>query len=77
LVYTTYTIYRYGWKKYLKLLLVDGWKYIILSFMDVQGNYFTVLAYRYTVRSSPLLFLSLLTHENRTSSPPNYSTSGP
>jgi solute carrier family 35 protein F1/2 len=61
LAYTTYTIWKYGWKKYLKLLLVDGWKYIILSFMDVQGNYFTVLAYRYTVcsffhSSSPLIF---------------------
>lgn len=47
-IYTTYTIYTYGWKKYLNILKVDGWKYIILSFMDVQGNYFTVLAYRYT-----------------------------
>jgi solute carrier family 35 protein F1/2 len=35
--------------------MVDGWKYIILSFMDVQGNYFTVLAYDYTVRFSTLL----------------------
>lgn len=48
LIYTTYTIYKYGPKKYFKLLLVDGWKYAILSFMDVEGNYFTVLAYRYT-----------------------------
>lgn len=48
LIYTTYTIYRYGFKKYFKLLLVDGWKYAILSFFDVEGNYFTVLAYRYT-----------------------------
>ncbi|KAG9240373.1 hypothetical protein BJ878DRAFT_296105 [Calycina marina] len=48
IIYTTYTIYRYGWKKYGKLLLVDGWKYAILSFLDVEGNYFTVLAYRYT-----------------------------
>ncbi|TAQ86214.1 hypothetical protein B7494_g5466 [Chlorociboria aeruginascens] len=48
IVYTTYTIYTYGPKKYAKLLLVDGWKYILLSFMDVEGNYFTVLAYRYT-----------------------------
>ncbi|RFU32383.1 hypothetical protein B7463_g3950, partial [Scytalidium lignicola] len=47
-IYTTYTVYRYGFKKYFKLLLVDGWKYILLSFMDVEGNYFTVLAYRYT-----------------------------
>jgi solute carrier family 35 protein F1/2 len=30
------------------VLWVDGWKYVILSFMDVEGNYFTVLAYRYT-----------------------------
>ncbi|KIN07945.1 hypothetical protein OIDMADRAFT_151871 [Oidiodendron maius Zn] len=56
LIYTTYTVYKYGFKKYFKLLLVDGWKYIILSFMDVQGNYFTVLAYRYTnILSAQLL----------------------
>lgn len=56
LIYTTYTIYRYGPKKYFKLLLVDGWKYIILSFLDVEGNYFTVLAYRYTnILSAQLL----------------------
>lgn len=56
LIYTSYTIYRYGFKKYFNILLVDGWKYIILSFMDVQGNYFTVLAYRYTtILSAQLL----------------------
>lgn len=56
LLYTTYTIYKYGFKKYFKLLLVDGWKYILLSFMDVEGNYFTVLAYRYTnILSAQLL----------------------
>ncbi|KAG9229527.1 solute carrier family 35 member SLC35F1/F2/F6 [Amylocarpus encephaloides] len=48
LIYTTYTIYSYGFKKYFGILLVDGWKYVILSFLDVEGNYFTVLAYRYT-----------------------------
>ncbi|KAB8295977.1 hypothetical protein EYC80_008794 [Monilinia laxa] len=56
LIYTTYTIYKYGWRDYFKLLLVDGWKYVILSFMDVEGNYFTVLAYRWTnVLSAQLL----------------------
>jgi len=55
LIYSTYTIYRCGFKKYFHILLVDGWKYIILSFMDVQGNYFTVLAYRYVEISSELL----------------------
>ncbi|KAI1645773.1 DUF914-domain-containing protein [Daldinia loculata] len=48
LIYLTYTLYTYGFKKYGKILLRDGWKYFILSFLDVQGNYFTVLAYRYT-----------------------------
>ena len=55
LIYTTYTIYTYGVKKYFKLLLVDGWKYFILSFLDVEGNYFTVLAYRYTTLLSAQL----------------------
>ncbi|KAI0883902.1 DUF914-domain-containing protein [Annulohypoxylon maeteangense] len=48
LIYLTYTLYTYGPKKYGKILLRDGWRYFILSFLDVQGNYFTVLAYRYT-----------------------------
>ncbi|KAK5062879.1 hypothetical protein LTR84_004954 [Exophiala bonariae] len=48
LIYTSYTIYQYGFKKWTRLLLKDGWKYIILAFFDVEGNYFTVLAYRYT-----------------------------
>jgi solute carrier family 35, member F1/2 len=56
LIYVTYTIYRYGFKKYFRILLVDGWKYFILSFMDVEGNYFTVLAYRFTtILSAQLL----------------------
>jgi solute carrier family 35 protein F1/2 len=75
-IYTPYTIYRYGFKRFLGILKVDGWKYIILSFMDVQGNYFTVLAYRYTVSSTQSsLFYSA--NKLRTSSPPNSSTSGP
>jgi len=48
IIYTSYTIYKYGFKKWTQLLLRDGWKYIILAFFDVEGNYFTVLAYRYT-----------------------------
>lgn len=49
LIYTSYTIYRYGVKKWFWQVIVrDGWKYIILSFFDVEGNYFTVLAYEYT-----------------------------
>ncbi|KAF2456374.1 hypothetical protein BDY21DRAFT_346923 [Lineolata rhizophorae] len=48
IIYTSYTIYKYGFKKWGKLLLKDGWRYFILAFMDVEGNYFVVLAYRYT-----------------------------
>jgi solute carrier family 35 protein F1/2 len=48
LIYSSYTIYKMGFKAYGKLLWKDGWKYICLSFLDVEGNYFTVLAYRYT-----------------------------
>ncbi|KAI1004022.1 putative solute carrier family 35 member [Podosphaera aphanis] len=47
-VYTSYTLYKYGPVKYFRLLCVDGWKYAILSTLDVEGNYLTVLAYRYT-----------------------------
>lgn len=48
LVYFTYTLYKYGPLKLGRIWLKDGWKYLILSFLDVEGNYFTVLAYRYT-----------------------------
>ncbi|EON68327.1 hypothetical protein W97_07585 [Coniosporium apollinis CBS 100218] len=48
LVYTSITIYRYGLKGWMQLLYKDGWKYFILSFLDVEGNYFFVLGYRYT-----------------------------
>jgi solute carrier family 35 protein F1/2 len=48
LLYWPYTIFKYGPKKYFGIVLKDGWKYIILSFFDVEGNYCTVLAYRYT-----------------------------
>lgn len=48
LVYTSYTIYKYGFKGWFKMLFQRGWRYLILSFFDVEGNYFTVLAYRYT-----------------------------
>ena len=30
------------------LVWKDGWKYFLLAFCDVEGNYFTVLAYRYS-----------------------------
>ncbi|KAL9058940.1 MAG: hypothetical protein Q9162_001498 [Coniocarpon cinnabarinum] len=48
LIFTTFTWYKLGFKGWFRLILRDGWKYFILSFCDVEGNYFIVLAYRYT-----------------------------
>lgn len=46
--YGGFTIYRRGPMGWLKMIYRDGWRYLILAFCDVQGNYFTILAYRYT-----------------------------
>ncbi|KAF2819345.1 DUF914-domain-containing protein [Ophiobolus disseminans] len=48
LIYTSYTIYKYGFKRWARLCVFEGWRFFILAFFDVEGNYFTVLAYRYT-----------------------------
>ena len=48
IVYTSYTLYKYGFSGYFKMLRERWWKYLILAFLDVEGNYFVVLGYRYT-----------------------------
>ncbi|KAK7205697.1 hypothetical protein BZA70DRAFT_276827 [Myxozyma melibiosi] len=48
LFFTPYTIYRYGWSKYWRMVVFNSWKYFLLSFADVEGNYFVVKAYQYT-----------------------------
>ncbi|KAK3355234.1 DUF914-domain-containing protein [Neurospora tetraspora] len=49
LVYFPTALYKTGGpKNFFKQTWRHIWKYIILSFLDVEGNYFTVLAYRYT-----------------------------
>jgi solute carrier family 35 protein F1/2 len=53
LIYTSYTIYKYGLKGWGKMVLKDGWRFFILAFMDVEGNYFVVLAYRYVSPPMP------------------------
>ncbi|KAJ9145565.1 DUF914-domain-containing protein [Coniochaeta hoffmannii] len=56
LIYLPVCLYRYGPRKLWGIIWRDGWKYFILSFLDVEGNYFTVLAYRYTnILSAQLL----------------------
>jgi len=56
LIYLPLTLYWHGPRKFFTIVWRDGWKYFILSFLDVEGNYFTVLAYRYTnILSAQLL----------------------
>ena len=47
IVWTSVAIYKYGFKGWLRMIYKDGWRYLILSFCDVEGNYFTVLGFRY------------------------------
>lgn len=37
IVYTSWTLYKYGFKKWFELIWKDGWKYFVLAFADVQG----------------------------------------
>ncbi|ODV92679.1 hypothetical protein CANCADRAFT_19577, partial [Tortispora caseinolytica NRRL Y-17796] len=46
--FTPWTIYKYGIRRFGRILLHDGWKYFLFAFADVQGNYFIVKAYQYT-----------------------------
>ncbi|KAK4119337.1 DUF914-domain-containing protein [Parathielavia appendiculata] len=48
LIWLPIALYKQGPRRFFSIALRDGWKYFILSFLDVEGNYFTVLAYRYT-----------------------------
>ncbi|KAI1796627.1 hypothetical protein LXA43DRAFT_879412 [Ganoderma leucocontextum] len=55
MIYTPYTIYRYGFVGWLKMILRDGWKYFILAACDVEGNFLVVKAYQYTTLLSCML----------------------
>ncbi|KAG6379528.1 hypothetical protein JVT61DRAFT_10023 [Boletus reticuloceps] len=55
IVYTPYTIHRYGHRGWTKLIMRDGWKYFLLAFGDAQGNYLAVKAYSYTDLLSAML----------------------
>lgn len=56
IVYNPVMWYKYGFKKWFKILVYDSWRFFILAFIDVQGNYFVTLAYDYTnILSAALL----------------------
>jgi len=48
ITYTPYTIYKYGFAGWGKMVVRDGWKYIILAACDVEGNFVVVKAFQYT-----------------------------
>ncbi|KAG0709269.1 DUF914-domain-containing protein [Suillus ampliporus] len=48
IVYTPYTMYKYGLKGWGQMVFRDGWKYFILACCDVEGNFLVVKAYNYT-----------------------------
>lgn len=56
LVYTSVFLYKEGLRAWGQTAWKHGWKYLIMAFLDVEGNYFTVLAYRYTNILSAQLF---------------------
>jgi len=55
LIYTPITIYKEGFKGYFTNLKTRWWKYLILSIIDVEGNYFAVKSYAYTSLLSIML----------------------
>ncbi|PKY37670.1 DUF914-domain-containing protein [Rhizophagus irregularis] len=55
LIYTPINIYKKGFRGYLEMLKTRWWKYLILSIIDVEGNYFSVKAYAYTSLLSIML----------------------
>ncbi|KAL0580468.1 hypothetical protein V5O48_001538 [Marasmius crinis-equi] len=48
LIYTPYTLYKYGFRGWAEMVFRDGWKYFILAAADVEGNFMVVKAYQYT-----------------------------
>ncbi|PYH80458.1 DUF914-domain-containing protein [Aspergillus uvarum CBS 121591] len=54
-IFTTYTIHRHGLHGWTRSFRTRGWKYLLLSLFDVEGNYFLVLAYRNTTLLSAQL----------------------
>ncbi|KOS16866.1 putative solute carrier family 35 member [Escovopsis weberi] len=56
LAYTALFLARDGPRAWCAVARADGWRYLLMAFLDVEGNYFTVLAYRYTnILSAQLL----------------------
>ncbi|KIM33701.1 hypothetical protein M408DRAFT_59847 [Serendipita vermifera MAFF 305830] len=55
ITYTPFTIYKYGFKGWGKMILKDGWKYFFLAVADVEGNFLVVKAFQNTNLLSAML----------------------
>ncbi|KAG0323869.1 hypothetical protein BGZ99_002402 [Dissophora globulifera] len=55
LVYTSITIYRRGFRGWIKIMRRRSHYYILFAIADVEGNYFVVKAYNYTSLLSAML----------------------
>ncbi|GBC04454.1 hypothetical protein RclHR1_00570010 [Rhizophagus clarus] len=55
IIYTPINIYKKGFRGYFDMIKTRWWKYLILSIIDVEGNYFSVKAYAYTSLLSIML----------------------
>ncbi|KAH7888884.1 DUF914-domain-containing protein [Phlebopus sp. FC_14] len=55
LVYTPFTIYRYGFKGWCRLVVRDGWRYFCLVIGDFEAGFLYVKAFGYTDLMSCML----------------------
>ncbi|KAF5351503.1 hypothetical protein D9758_007197 [Tetrapyrgos nigripes] len=62
MIYTPFTIYKYGFKGWAEVIFKDGWKYFILAACDVEGNFMVVKAYQYTDLLSCMLLDAFMGH---------------
>ncbi|KAF8984714.1 hypothetical protein BGZ46_007194 [Entomortierella lignicola] len=55
LVYTSYTIYKEGFRGWIEIIRKRAPYYMLFAIVDVEGNYFVVKAYNYTSLLSAML----------------------
>ncbi|KAF9087001.1 hypothetical protein BGX27_003033 [Mortierella sp. AM989] len=55
LVYTSYTIYKEGFRGWIDIIRARAPYYMLFAIVDIEGNYFVVKAYKYTSLLSAML----------------------
>lgn len=72
IVYTPYTVYKYGLKGWCKLLVHDGWKYLILTLGDFEAGYLYIKAFAYTDLMSCMLLDAYVSGKSSQSTPDSH-----